>query len=67
MGTNTRPHYCPFCGANLKEGDYFCRHCGKKIPDRIYIETRKVDTSMTHYFVSNGNFFLHCLKNGFLS
>lgn len=37
MGTNTRPHYCPFCGANLKEGDYFCRHCGKKIPDRIYI------------------------------
>lgn len=57
MGTNTRPHYCPFCGANLKKEDYFCRHCGKKIPDHICIETRKVDLSMTHQSVSNGKFF----------
>ena len=53
MGTNTRPHYCPFCGANLKEGDYFCRHCGKKIPHNKPI-TVVVDT-MAKDFIKNAD------------
>ncbi len=30
--TNTRIHYCPYCGAPIHPGDVYCGNCGRKLP-----------------------------------
>ena len=51
----SKPHFCPYCGAQLSEGYQFCGECGREVPFKKTISEQASSTFQSSMSVNLGN------------